>query len=196
MTDPDLPCTSVNMVVRPTDGSLGDGGAAPPVSTTTTTPHSTTTTASRTSTTPTTTASTLSTTTRATTSTTPTSAVATTTTSAAPGSPLNPNEPATVAGTWNYIGCYQDLVNGARSLTGSSSAFDPMTLEACAAKCVGFDYFGTEFGREVRTPVSPAILCTFHHGKLTWKLVLLRLHLYVSSHVALRPPFALLTDRA
>jgi iron transport multicopper oxidase len=77
-----------------------------------------------------------------------TTPVSTTTTSAGPGSTLNPNEPAVVNGQWNYTGCYQDNVNNVRTLPSANTAANTMTLEACATFCSGYNYFGTEYGRE------------------------------------------------
>ncbi|PMD64690.1 WSC-domain-containing protein, partial [Hyaloscypha bicolor E] len=57
-------------------------------------------------------------------------------------------EPATIA-SFNYIGCYTDLAGGiTRSLSSAAFAYDPMTLESCAANCANYDFFGTEYGRE------------------------------------------------
>ncbi|KAJ9158479.1 WSC-domain-containing protein [Coniochaeta hoffmannii] len=69
-------------------------------------------------------------------------------TTSSSASPLNPNEPDTVNGQWKYIGCYQDNVNGVRSLSAASTAADTMTLESCAAFCSKYNVFGTEYGRE------------------------------------------------
>ncbi|KAH8882217.1 WSC-domain-containing protein [Thozetella sp. PMI_491] len=44
--------------------------------------------------------------------------------------------------------CYQDLVNGARTFGAAKFIYDPMTLESCAQNCTGYNYFGTEYGRE------------------------------------------------
>lgn len=51
-------------------------------------------------------------------------------------------------GTFNYIGCYKDLINNVRTLGAISQSVATMTLEACATFCYGYDYFGTEYGRE------------------------------------------------
>jgi hypothetical protein len=56
-----------------------------------------------------------------------------------------------VAGNFNYNGCFQDLVDGATRVLPYNILVDPtMTLEMCAANCNAFDFFGTEFGDEVR----------------------------------------------
>lgn len=63
-----------------------------------------------------------------------------------------PSQPATVAGTapatvWSFHGCVTEA-DGVRALGAASSAADTLTLEACAAACAGYQYFGAEFGRE------------------------------------------------
>lgn len=59
----------------------------------------------------------------------------------------------TVAG-YTFQGCYTEATN-IRALS-SASFFDytAMTLEACAADCVGFTYFGVEYGGEVSSIIS------------------------------------------
>lgn len=57
-----------------------------------------------------------------------------------------PGNPAAVGG-FAYQSCWTDDVN-ARSLTGSVLRADDMTVEACAAFCQGYHYFGVEYGRE------------------------------------------------
>jgi len=71
-------------------------------------------------------------------------------TTSSTGSPLNPNQPATVQGTtaWNYVGCWKDNVGNVRSLVDKNTASDLMSLESCAQYCAGFNFFGTEYGRE------------------------------------------------
>jgi hypothetical protein len=53
-------------------------------------------------------------------------------------------------GAYTFQGCYTEATN-TRALS-SASFFDytAMTLEACAADCVGYTYFGVEYGGEVR----------------------------------------------
>jgi hypothetical protein len=59
----------------------------------------------------------------------------------------------TVAG-YTFQGCYTEATN-IRALS-SASFFDytAMTLEACAADCVGFTYFGVEYGGEASSIIS------------------------------------------
>ena len=59
----------------------------------------------------------------------------------------------TVAG-YTFQGCYTEATN-IRALS-SASFFDytAMTLEACAADCVSFAYFGVEYGGEASSMVS------------------------------------------
>lgn len=76
-------------------------------------------------------------------------------------SPLNSKEPNSVTvlqDQWVYIGCYKDLVTpGQRVLSGASFSYTGMTLESCARNCSTgtyngkpFNFFGTEYGKEVR----------------------------------------------
>jgi iron transport multicopper oxidase len=86
--------------------------------------------------------------------------VASTTTSSAavpsgsvPASPLNPNQPATAGnGKWEYYGCFNDLVDGKRSLGARNTASDSMSAEFCAtfsgANGDPYNYFGLTYGRE------------------------------------------------
>lgn len=48
---------------------------------------------------------------------------------------------------YDFTGCYTEATN-MRALTGSSYFDDLMTVEKCANACVGFKYFGVEYGRE------------------------------------------------
>ncbi len=48
---------------------------------------------------------------------------------------------------YDFTGCYTEAIN-MRALTGSSYFDDLMTVEKCANACVGFKYFGIEYGRE------------------------------------------------
>ena len=119
---------------------------------TTSTSTSSSTTITSTSTSSTSTTSTSSTTTVGSTTTTSIQSTASPTSTA---SPLNPSQPALVAEKWAYAGCFQDLVDGVRTLGGAFSASDDMTPEKCAAFCGtgawnggAFNYFGLEYGRE------------------------------------------------
>lgn len=62
-----------------------------------------------------------------------------------------PASPAIVAtiGMYNYYGCQTEATVG-RALTSNSTASDSMTLKYCAAWCVGYNFFGTEYGRECK----------------------------------------------
>ncbi|KAK0718950.1 WSC domain-containing protein [Apiosordaria backusii] len=57
-----------------------------------------------------------------------------------------PESPLSVGG-FNYQACWTDQV-GARSLADVVERSDNMTVEACAAICEDFNFFGVEFGRE------------------------------------------------
>lgn len=50
---------------------------------------------------------------------------------------------------WSYIGCYTEATNG-RALSGSINPIsgNKNSIENCAAACVGYTYFGTEYGGE------------------------------------------------
>ncbi|KAK3373842.1 hypothetical protein B0T24DRAFT_529707 [Lasiosphaeria ovina] len=58
-------------------------------------------------------------------------------------------------GAYVFVGCQTEATSG-RALTGPSFADNAMTLEACAASCTGYTYFGTEYGRECYCGMSPA----------------------------------------
>ncbi|KAK4117256.1 WSC-domain-containing protein [Canariomyces notabilis] len=60
------------------------------------------------------------------------------------GSPVQ--SPATV-GEFQYVGCFTDDLDE-RSLTGKITYDSAMTLEACAAACDGYSYFGVEYGSQ------------------------------------------------
>lgn len=66
------------------------------------------------------------------------------TTSTAP----TPTGPAVVQKVGNYAfqGCYSEAT-GQRALTGAGFANDSMTIELCASNCVGFSWFGLEYGK-------------------------------------------------
>ncbi|KAI1259995.1 heme peroxidase [Xylariaceae sp. FL1019] len=49
-------------------------------------------------------------------------------------------------GAYEYAGCYEEL--STRALKGATHADDEMTLELCAESCDGWNYWGTEYGRE------------------------------------------------
>lgn len=57
-----------------------------------------------------------------------------------------PEQPAAV-GNYSLVGC-QTEGNGTRALPASSTASDTMDNTACATFCAGYEYFGTEYGRE------------------------------------------------
>ncbi|ROV99138.1 hypothetical protein VMCG_06689 [Cytospora schulzeri] len=58
-----------------------------------------------------------------------------------------PSQPA-VVGDYSYIGCYGDDT-ASRALSGEAPGLGTSnSLEACAAACAGYTYFGTEYGDE------------------------------------------------
>ncbi|KAK3360011.1 hypothetical protein B0T25DRAFT_621313 [Lasiosphaeria hispida] len=73
------------------------------------------------------------------------SAVTSTSSIAAPSS-TSPARKPTVGG-YSLVGC-QTEGTGARALGGPAFAYDGMTLETCMGNCTGFDFWGTEYGRE------------------------------------------------
>jgi hypothetical protein len=53
-------------------------------------------------------------------------------------------------GTYSYIGCYTEATN-ARALSAKASYdYVAMTLEECYADCIGYTYFGVEYGGECK----------------------------------------------
>lgn len=54
---------------------------------------------------------------------------------------------------FTFVGCITEGV-GVRALSGDTYSDDDMTLESCASFCSGFNYFGTEYGRECKYPHS------------------------------------------
>lgn len=62
------------------------------------------------------------------------------------GTAVAPPPPA--VSTYNFVSCYTEASNG-RALTGLAYFNDALTTELCSTACLGFAYFGTEYGREV-----------------------------------------------
>jgi hypothetical protein len=58
-----------------------------------------------------------------------------------------PTQPATVNDIWSLYGCRTEGSNS-RALNSVTFASDTMTLEACAAFCSAYTYFGVEYSRE------------------------------------------------
>ncbi|KAI1342660.1 heme peroxidase [Xylariaceae sp. FL0016] len=72
----------------------------------------------------------------------------TTSTSTSSGStPTQTLQHLQTLGDYRLMGC-QTEATGARALTGASFAYDGMTLESCMKNCTGYNYWGTEYGRE------------------------------------------------
>lgn len=55
--------------------------------------------------------------------------------------------PATTTTSYARQECYTEGT-GIRALTGDAYFNDSMTVEACANACVGYTWFGVEYGRE------------------------------------------------
>ncbi|KAK1989374.1 WSC domain-containing protein [Colletotrichum cereale] len=73
-----------------------------------------------------------------------TTASASLTSNAAPTATLHHRE---TMGGYKLVSCWTEA-SGGRALTGAAFAYDGMTLDSCMANCTGFDYWGTEYGRE------------------------------------------------
>ncbi|KAK3325520.1 hypothetical protein B0H66DRAFT_548554 [Apodospora peruviana] len=61
--------------------------------------------------------------------------------------PAAPSHPPTITGGWTFSACRTEAT-GARALSAQSYAAGTMTLESCAAYCVGYTYFGVEYATE------------------------------------------------
>ncbi|KAK3327277.1 hypothetical protein B0T19DRAFT_158185 [Cercophora scortea] len=61
----------------------------------------------------------------------------------------------TTVGGYTLVNCWTEGA-GTRALTGAAFAYDGMTLESCMGNCTGFDFWGTEYGRECYCGNSPA----------------------------------------
>ncbi|KAM0794890.1 WSC domain-containing protein [Usnea florida] len=81
----------------------------------------------------------------------PAPASTTSSASAATTPTVTPGAPSVVpsAGGYGYIGCYTDSTAN-RALTGVANPVSgaTLTIEACAAACAGFTYFGVEYSAE------------------------------------------------
>ncbi|WQF79890.1 Putative hem peroxidase, carbohydrate-binding WSC, hem peroxidase superfamily [Colletotrichum destructivum] len=75
---------------------------------------------------------------------TPTTSSASRTSSTVPTVTLHHRE---TMGGYKLVSCWTEA-SGGRALTGAAFAYDGMTLDSCMANCTGFDYWGTEYGRE------------------------------------------------
>lgn len=75
-----------------------------------------------------------------------------------------------VAYRWYYVECRTDG-SANRSLTGAQYSQANMTLHECANLCLGFDYFGAEFGKECKSLKKPR-----HHRSLFRPLLVFLIH--------------------
>ncbi|KAL5594741.1 hypothetical protein BROUX41_001655 [Berkeleyomyces rouxiae] len=79
------------------------------------------------------------------------SSSSTTSTSTTPSSSSTPATPSPhhreSVGGYALVSCWTEG-SGERSLSGSTTSNDDMTLEACMDYCDGYNYWGTEYGRE------------------------------------------------
>jgi len=55
------------------------------------------------------------------------------------------------AGAYVYYGCQTEGFN-VRALGAKGTSSPTMTIETCEAFCSGYDYFGTEYGQECKSP--------------------------------------------
>ena len=60
-------------------------------------------------------------------------------------------------GAYSFQGCYTEATNTRALSSASFYDYTAMTLEACAADCVGYTYFGVEYGGEVRILILPVL---------------------------------------
>ncbi|KUJ19894.1 WSC-domain-containing protein [Mollisia scopiformis] len=60
---------------------------------------------------------------------------------------LAPSIPKTLAGGWQYAGCYSDSAT-ARVLVGKTSAGSTISLDTCATFCSAYSFFGVEYADE------------------------------------------------
>lgn len=72
--------------------------------------------------------------------------VTTTDSTTSPTGEPTPEIKPTVGG-YVFVDCWTEGA-GERALNGPAFAYDEMTLESCMGNCTGFDYWGTEYGRE------------------------------------------------
>ena len=108
-----------------------------------------------------------------------------------------PIQPATVNGNWHWYGCRTESTTG-RALNAATFAADTMTLEACAAFCVGYLYFGTEYAREcycgnsfnAGSVPAPATSCSFTCMGNALEYCGARLLLSVYSSSGVSPPLS------
>jgi hypothetical protein len=75
-----------------------------------------------------------------------TSTTVSVTSSSSPTAEPTPEIKPTVGG-YVFANCWTEGT-GERALSGPAFAYDEMTLESCMGNCTGFDYWGTEYGRE------------------------------------------------
>lgn len=64
-------------------------------------------------------------------------------------------------GTYSYVGCYSEATTG-RALTSKSYANDSMTIESCAAFCLGYRWWGVEYARECKSFNSLAVIADIY----------------------------------
>jgi hypothetical protein len=60
--------------------------------------------------------------------------------------------------TYNALGCFTETPSG-RALSSSMTAGNSITVEICAAFCIGYTYFGVEYGREARSHSNCLLSC-------------------------------------
>ena len=71
------------------------------------------------------------------------------TTGTTPSLSSSSTAPTLTPTAYTSAGCYTEAT-GIRALSMSTFFDDSMTVEACAAVCSGYIWFGVEYGREVR----------------------------------------------
>ncbi|KAK0560767.1 hypothetical protein OC861_006141 [Tilletia horrida] len=79
--------------------------------------------------------------------------------------PPPPSQPSAISGTWSFQGCYNDSV-ASRTLQGlNQNSASSTSLESCASICAGFQYFGTEYGQEIKLLLCHKLI-TLQHDPL------------------------------
>jgi hypothetical protein len=57
-----------------------------------------------------------------------------------------------VVGPYSFLGCYTEATTGRALSAKSSYDYPAMTIEECEADCIGYTYFGVEYGGECLLP--------------------------------------------
>lgn len=78
-----------------------------------------------------------------------------------PSATPTPSGPITVGdfGIWHYLGCYSEATN-MRALTGKANPISgaSVSVDACAAACSAYSYFGVEYAGECKFSLNLFVL--------------------------------------